>query len=148
CEMITDPTLKAADPFSAGTDAGVFKKEIQDDNITNRDKLVKIWFHRTYAQRVQIEDFYNKNFCPIYVWGCYQYYGAHCPLTDALHEISDDTMDDLYEDSLLSPELILGKTVYEVIMDKWKEVGAIEEIVCANDKEMKDRITKYYQSGM
>ncbi|KAL6982259.1 hypothetical protein U1Q18_049852 [Sarracenia purpurea var. burkii] len=147
CELIKDPTLKPADPFSASVDSGVFKKEIRDDNVTNRDKLVKIWFHRTFEQRHAIEDDYNKN-CKIYSgrWGTY--YEEHCPLSRGLKDISDDTMCDLYVDSLLSPENLLGKTVRDVIMDKWKEKGAIEEIACANDKEMKDKITRFYQEGM
>ncbi|KAL6982265.1 hypothetical protein U1Q18_049858 [Sarracenia purpurea var. burkii] len=56
-------------------------------------------------------------------------------------------MDDLYEDSLLPPENLLGTTVHDVIIGKWKEKGAIEEILCGDDKEMKDRIARYYQSA-
>ncbi|KAL6982258.1 hypothetical protein U1Q18_049851 [Sarracenia purpurea var. burkii] len=147
CELIKDPTLKPADPFSADVDSGVFKKEIREDNVTNRDKLVDIWFHRTFEQRHQIEVDYNKN-CIIYVWKYGSFYEQHCPLSRGLKDISDDTMCDLYVDSLLSPENLLATTVHEVIREKWKEKGAIEEILCANDKEMKDKITRVYQEGM
>ncbi|KAL6982260.1 hypothetical protein U1Q18_049853 [Sarracenia purpurea var. burkii] len=114
---------------------------MEDDVVTDRDKLVDIWFHRTYDQRHQIEDYYDSNFCSFSDWG------YHCPFSLGLNDISDDTMDDLYEDSLLSTENLLGKTVYEVIRGKWKEEGAIEEILCGNDKEMKDRIAQFYKSG-
>ncbi|KAL6982257.1 hypothetical protein U1Q18_049850 [Sarracenia purpurea var. burkii] len=146
CELIKDPTLKPADPFSASVDAGVFRKEIIEDAATNRDKLVKIWFHRTFEQRHQIEDEYNKK-CTVYTNGYYTWWEEHCPLSRGLKDISDDTMCDLYVDSLLSPENLLGKTAHEAIMDKWKEKGAIEEIVCGNDKEMKDKINRFYQEG-
>ncbi|KAL6982261.1 hypothetical protein U1Q18_049854 [Sarracenia purpurea var. burkii] len=142
CEVIKAPTLKPVDNFSADIDAAVLKKEIQDGSVTNRDKLVKFWFHRTFDERKQIEAFYNTHFCRD------SDDKDQCPLDADFHWISDHSLDDLYSDSLLPPEMILGETVHEVITDKWKEKGAIEIILCAEDKEMKDRVAKFYQSSM
>ncbi|KAL6982262.1 hypothetical protein U1Q18_049855 [Sarracenia purpurea var. burkii] len=141
CEVIKAPTLKPIDNFAADADATVIKKEIQDDRNTDRDKLAKLWFHRTLDQRWQIDAYYNSHFL---VRGTTHEYG---PLVEDFQWTSDRSLKHLYTDSFLRPGKILGKTVYEVIDNKWKEKGAIEIILCADDKEMKDRIAKFYQSG-
>ncbi|KAL6982264.1 Annexin A7 [Sarracenia purpurea var. burkii] len=139
CEVISDPTLKPADNFSASVDAEIFKKEIVDGKHPDRDKLVKLWFHRTYDQRFEIENFYNTHLC--------SYSEDYCPPARDLRSVSERSMDDLYTDSLLPPEKLLGSTVHDAIIGKWKEKGAIEEILCGDDAEMKERIARYYQAS-
>ena len=113
--------------------------------VTDRDKLVDIWFHRTFDQRAQIRDSYNTNFCRVNYWG--YYCSSRCPLRWGLEDIADGDMSDLYKASQISNEGILAQTVYDTIIGKLKEVGAIEEVVCANDKEMKDRIDECYKTS-
>ena len=49
--------------------------------------------------------------------------------------------------SMQSIEAILAKTIFKTINGNLKEVGAIEEVVCGNDKDMKNNIMEYYKAG-
>ena len=71
-----------------------------------------------------------------------------CPLHGGFSAISTNALESLYQVSLMPVERILAETIHESIVSGNGEVGAIEEVVCANDKDTKDRINKYYQASM
>ncbi|KAL6958160.1 Annexin A6 [Sarracenia purpurea var. burkii] len=127
-ELIDDPTLKPTPNFAACGDADAL---VSADN----KKAANIMFHRTYDERKKIEDCYNKK------------HGTERPLTliGALQMNSEYPSDSLYIMSLQPPEGILADTIYVAIHSGHGEKGDIEEVICGNDKEMKDRIDKYYQ---
>ncbi|KAL6958164.1 hypothetical protein U1Q18_048897 [Sarracenia purpurea var. burkii] len=137
-EVINDPTLKPAKPFSADDDAQTIRHEmVKTLAAINRDKISEIFFHRTYDQRAQIEQSYNQKFCQ-------KEDKTKCPFHSALKDISTSAMESLYCDALVSPQGILGETLHTTIETGTGDTGAIEEIVCANDKPMKDLIDEYY----
>ncbi|KAL6958163.1 hypothetical protein U1Q18_048896 [Sarracenia purpurea var. burkii] len=141
CELINDPTLKPANPFSADDDS----KKIRDELVKSlkdmdRDEISKIFFHKTYDQRSQINDSYDKQFCQ-------KKDETKCPFHSGLKDVSTEAMESLYSDALVSPQGILGETLHTTIETGHGDTGSIEEIVCANDKPMKDLIDEYYSGS-
>ncbi|KAL6958165.1 hypothetical protein U1Q18_048898 [Sarracenia purpurea var. burkii] len=141
CEFINDPSLKPANPFSADGDAEKIRNEmVKSLKDIDRDEISNIFFHKTYEQRSKIQDSYDKKFCQ-------NENENKCTFHSALKDISTVALEALYCDALVSPEGILAQTVYKSIESGKGEVGAIEEIACANDKAMKDRIDQYYSGS-
>ncbi|XP_065223196.1 annexin A2-like [Planococcus citri] len=144
-ELIKDPSLKPADPFIVSDDAEVIKKEIHNDACTNRDKLAKIIFHRTIDQRIQLYDFYNEKY-----FAYVNRYGKRVYSTTLYWDLlyySTDSLQKLYKLAFKRYEAQLGDTLHSAIAGEWKEGGVVEEIVCANDKEMKDLIQEHYKAA-
>ncbi|XP_065225222.1 annexin B9-like [Planococcus citri] len=143
CETIDDPTLKPAKPFSASDDGEILRNELKS-KIINRSKIARLFFHRTYQQRHEIQVYYDQKYCPN---GDTNKPFEYCPFHSALKDISTESLDDLYNISLTPPEGIYAQTIHHAIESKDGEVGAIEEAVCGNDKKTKDLINKYYQAN-
>ncbi|KAL6958161.1 hypothetical protein U1Q18_048894 [Sarracenia purpurea var. burkii] len=138
CELIKDPSLKAPEHFSADDDAETIRHQmVKTLAAIDRDKICEIFFHKTYEQRAQIEKSYDQKFCQ-----CND--TKKCTFHSALKDISTVALESLFVTSLISPEGILAITIHDSIESGKGEVAAIEEVVCANDKEMKDRINQYY----
>ncbi|KAL6958162.1 hypothetical protein U1Q18_048895 [Sarracenia purpurea var. burkii] len=141
CEVINDPTLKPANPFSADDDAQKIRDEmVKSLKDVDRDEISKIFFHKTYDQRSQINDAYDNKFCQ-------NKDEKKCPFHSALKDISTVAMEALYCDALISPESMLAQTIQQTIETGHGDTGAIEEIVCCNDKAMKDKIDSSYSGG-
>ena len=55
------------EPFSNSVDAKILREQLEKtSNDVDRDKIVKLWFHRSYQQRKEIESYYDKNLCSMY----------------------------------------------------------------------------------
>ncbi|KAL6958159.1 hypothetical protein U1Q18_048892 [Sarracenia purpurea var. burkii] len=137
-EFIDDPTLKPANPFSADDDAQKIRDEMmKSTKDIDRDEISKIFFHCVYEQRAQIEQSYDNKFCQ-------NKDEKKCTFHSALKDISTIALEALYCDALVSPVGLLAETINHSIETGDGEVGAIEEIACANDKKMKESINQYY----
>ena len=75
------------------------------------------------------------------------YFDNYCPLSSAFNLISTGCLKKLYESSLAPPDGILARTAHNAMDGKLKELGAIEEVACANDQQMKDKIKTFYETG-
>ncbi|KAL6977986.1 hypothetical protein U1Q18_050488, partial [Sarracenia purpurea var. burkii] len=129
-ELINDPTLKPTQDFSACRDVDILLP-------ADKKEYAIVMFHRTYKERKQIEECFNEK------------HGSETTVTliGALQLTSDYGLKSLYAESLQPPEWILGDMIYGTITSDKSEMGGIEEVVCANDKQMKDLIDVYYQQS-
>ncbi|XP_065224352.1 annexin A1-like [Planococcus citri] len=131
CELINDPTIKPSKDFNAKTDAETVAAGHEKD-------IARMIFHRTYAERKEIADYYDKNTSS---------QSGKSFIKAIIASSSETSLDALYIMALVPADEILANCLHDNIHHKHSpEVGAIEEIVCANDKGMKDLINKKYQT--
>ncbi|XP_065204012.1 annexin A13-like [Planococcus citri] len=145
-ELICDPTVKPKPDFHCDEDAKKLYTDGKDDEGNAR-----LLFHRSLDQRKSIRDYYDSKF----FWTRKRRCGRHCyydeiypaNLSDELGRQSLYNLDKLYDMTFTNFEDILTGVVHGTITRDWKEVGGIEEVLCANDNEMKKLLRESYEKN-